>query len=258
MHISISTQTQSNSNKFGYNSIGKTDENKKTSLLKSKSNDIIKGLMKQRDNLIESKQKLIDRKLKEGESSGINEQLKDIDKQIEEVNSQISKIQLEDQRKALGTEDKDKQSKTSKEKQEKTTGNSNKTDGSVEMSNILTMANNVGQTKILLAQRNSMIRETGVINEEIKLDVSRGVNPKAKIKRVSEMEENISNIGNRVGNILNENEKVSNSHSDDDDKNVDNSHQEDKQYSKVADVYSNTDKQSSKSEQKGKEINSIA
>ncbi len=103
---------------------GKTENSndvkkKKTSLSGEnvKKNSALEELLKQKQNLVDSKNALVDETLKSGKDpSSIKDRVHSIEIQIKEIDAQISKVQVEEQNKALGTDEKSKKTEKSKEK----------------------------------------------------------------------------------------------------------------------------------------------
>ena len=185
-------------------SYASADDNKSTSSVeKPKKNNVLESLMKQKENLMESKKQLMQKASEKGDSiSTIKDSIKSIDEQIEQIDNEISKIQLEDQRKALGAEDKEKENKKTK----KTTDNEDLS------SNIVSLSNNQSQVNKLLSQKTSISGEVRVLESEIKLDMARGVDPVAKQKRVTQLKNNLEDIGEKVSDkIADEEDKTSHS-----------------------------------------------
>ncbi|MCY6958317.1 hypothetical protein [Clostridium brassicae] len=185
----------------------------KSSIGKSKQNNILENLMKQKENLMESKNAIKERSLKNGEDSkSIQEKMKNIDKQIEEIDKQLNEIKLQEQRKPMGVEDKDNKNKESKQKSKNDSVNGVKVDKSME--NILDLSSNLSQAKELSSQRTIMSGEARVLENEIKTDEQRGIDPVRKKKRLSKVNDNIEKISQNISNNLNDVNKNSSIQSD--------------------------------------------
>lgn len=185
----------------------------KSSIGKSKQNNILENLMKQKENLMESKNAIKERSLKNGEDSkSIQEKMKNIDKQIEEIDKQLNEIKLQEQRKSMGVEDKDNKNKESKQKSKNDSVNGVKVDKSME--NILDLSSNLSQAKELSSQRTIMSGEARVLENEIKTDEQRGIDPVRKKKRLSKVNDNIEKISQNISNNLNDVNKNSSIQSD--------------------------------------------
>lgn len=181
---------------------------------KSKKNNMFENLIEQKVNLMDRKNDIIEKALENGESpSAIKEKLDNIDKQIEEINEQISKIQCEEQRKSLGTEDASKKKEKLKEKSNKLSAEESNGDNSKEkITSVLSLSNNLSQAKALSSQRTSMSGEVRVLESEIKLDESRGIETIEKRKSVAKIKENIENITEKINDKLTDtNNKFENS-----------------------------------------------
>ncbi|WP_291563602.1 MULTISPECIES: hypothetical protein [unclassified Clostridium] len=181
---------------------------------KSKKNNMLENLIERKVNLMDRKNDIIEKALENGESpSATKEKLHDINKQINEINEQISKIQCEEQRKSLGTEDVSKKKEKLKEKSNKLSAKESNGDNSEEkMTSVLSLSNNLSQAKALSSQRTSMSGEVRVLENEIKLDESRGIETIEKRKSVAKIKENIENITEKINDKLTDtNNKFENS-----------------------------------------------
>lgn len=207
MNISSSLNTSPASK----DNIAKTEKsnnikkNRNSSLVGTNKNKILDQLMKQKQNLTDSKNDLVDRALKSGESiSSIKDKLENIDSQIKNIDAQISKIQMEDQRKLLDTHEKSKETKKKKEKLKTNSSNNTKTDVVCDqMESLLNLSGNLAKIQVLSSEKKSMTGETKVLESEIKLDIGRGLNPIAKKKRVAKLADQMVNIAENIGNKLN-------------------------------------------------------
>ncbi|MBU3100061.1 MULTISPECIES: hypothetical protein [Clostridium] len=179
-------------------------KNRNSSLGGTNKNKILDQLMKQKQNLTDSKNDLVDRALKSGESiSSIKDKLENIDSQIKKIDAQISKIQMEDQRKLLDTDEKSKETKKKKEKSKTNSSNNIKTDVVCDqMDSLLNLSGNLAKIHVLSSEKKSMTGETNVLESEIKLDIGRGLNPIAKKKQVAKLADQMVNIAENIGNNL--------------------------------------------------------
>ncbi len=182
----------------------------KASVRKLKRNNILENLIKQKENLMDNKNALIERSLQKGEDPrSIKENLESIDKQIEEIYKRVNELRLEEQRKAIGTDDKNHKEKNFKEKSNKDYYNGIKIDSSMDC--VLNLSNDLKKVKPLSSQRKLISGEARVLDYEIKIDIKRGVNPVAKKKHLAKMENNIEKITEKLGNQLRDvNTKISN------------------------------------------------
>ncbi|MBX4270479.1 hypothetical protein [Clostridium estertheticum] len=180
-------------------------KNRNSSLVGTNKNKILDQLMKQKQNLTDSKNDLVDRALKSGESiSSIKDKLENIDSQIKKIDAQISKIQMEDQRKLLDTDEKNKETKKTKEKSKTHSSNNTKPDVVCDqMDSLLNLSGNLAKIQVLSSEKKSMTGETKVLESEIKLDIGRGLNPIAKKKQVAKLADQMDNIAKNIGNNLN-------------------------------------------------------
>ncbi|MCB2353721.1 hypothetical protein [Clostridium estertheticum] len=168
-------------------------------------NKILDQLIKQKQNLTDSKNALVDRALKSGESiSSIKDKLENIDSQIKKIDAQISKIQMEDQRKLLDTDKKSNETKKAREKSKTHSSNNTKTDVVCDqMDSLLNLSGNLAKIQVLSSEKKSMMGETKVLESEIKLDISRGLNPIAKKEQVAKLTDQMINVAENIGNNLN-------------------------------------------------------
>ncbi|MBX4264944.1 hypothetical protein [Clostridium estertheticum] len=180
-------------------------KNRNSSLLGTNKNKILDQLMKQKQNLTDSKNDLVDRALKSGESiSSIKDKLENIDSQIKKIDAQISKIQMGDQRKLLDTDEKSKETKKTKVKSKTHSSNNIKTDVVCDqMDSLLNLSGNLAKIQVLSSEKKSMTGETKVLESEIKLDIGRGIDPIAKKKQVVKLADQMDNIAENIGNNLN-------------------------------------------------------
>lgn len=206
----FSKNTNNTTNKTGkHDTINKNNINK--SLIgKPKKNSILENLMKQKENLTDSKNTLIENASKNGDDpSSVKEKLKEINKQIEEIDKQINNLQLEDRRKALGIDEKNKKNEHSKQKQNKSSSDNTQTDNSTD--NILDLSNGLTTAKALSSQRKILSGNARVLDCEIKTDEKRGLNPIGKKKLLAKMQDNIENITKKLGKQINDmNAKINN------------------------------------------------
>ncbi|WP_432663145.1 hypothetical protein R9X47_21480 [Wukongibacter baidiensis] len=168
---------------------------------KVKKNSIIENLMKQKEKLIDSRSSFLEKALESGKGiSAIKEKLDGIDDQIKEIEKQISKIQLEEQRKSLNTEKKNKKNGKSNGTSDETSSKDMKSDES--MNRLLSLSGNLSRIQTLSSQNTSMAGETRVLESEIKIDKGRGIDPVDKKERVAELKDNIENISEKIGEEL--------------------------------------------------------
>lgn len=222
MNIAKVTSTNfsysSNTDFSNSNNTNKTDKHdtvNKNSINKSligkpKKNSLLENLMKQKENLTDSKNTLIENASKNGDDpSSVKEKLKEINKQIEEIDKQINNLQLEDQRKALGIDEKNKKNEHSKQKQNKDSSDNTQTDNST--SNILDLSNGLTTAKALSSQRKILSGNARVLDNEIKTDEKRGIDPIRKKECLAKMNDNIEKITKKLGKQINDmNSKMNN------------------------------------------------
>lgn len=158
----------------------------------------IELLMKQKDNIMDSKNKLIEKTLESGaQLDSIKDRLKDMDEQMSLLDEQMSKLLLDEQQKALGLDEESKKSaevdREPKTEQEVETGS---------QQNMLQLAGSLDQVEQLTSQRSKMEGEVRVLKSEIALDETRSSHPStAKRERVLELNKNMDKIGEQIGEI---------------------------------------------------------
>lgn len=182
-----------------------TINNNNTSLkLNSKKNSVLKGLMKQKENLIDNKNKFMENALKEGKDpKSIQEALKDYDKQIEDIDKQISKLQLDDQRKSLSTENNDKTKKDTKSKEisDKASTNGVKTDPS--MDNIVALSEGLEKHKNLSHLKNKTKGNIRELKADIEYDEKfRHIDPKELKRLLGKAETGLENVDKELSTNL--------------------------------------------------------
>lgn len=206
MKISFSPQQQFNSLHINYGSKDASGKavNSNTLNKNGKKNDLLNALLKQKQNLLDSKNSLVDRTLKNGDSpSSIKDALKAIDDQIKEIDNQISRVKTEDQRKNVEKDAKSKQTKESKHSSSTNSSNTtNLEDSSIKMDNLLSMSSNLHNIKVFTAEKKSMVAQTAILNSQIKTDIGRGLNPIKKEKLISDMSERMYDLSSEIGNNL--------------------------------------------------------
>lgn len=229
---------------------------------KINKNSILENLMKQKEKLTESKTNLIEKSLEKGNDPlSTKEKLETIDKQIEEIDKQINNLKLEEHRKALGTEDKDKKSKDSKQKPNSDSNTDGQKDSS--MDSILDISGNLTKAKALSSQRNKMEGSSNVLDNEIKTDEKRGINPVRKKEQLSKIKDKIEDITEKLGKHLKDvnNESSKNAESKDASSSV-NSENRDKLLIKQQQAEINIkhyiDNQKDKAEDNSEKLNIIA
>ena len=206
LHLSISNSYQSiNDNNPKFKKENVTEKNVNNSL---KKNDPLKNLMEQKQKIADSRQKYLDDALSRNESAdSIKQNLAEYDNQVSEIDKQLSELKLEEQKKKIGTDDKDKKNDKEKDSSDNTEiqGNTNSDNNSEMMSNLVSLSNNMSAAKTLSAEKASASGEKRVLDCEIKIDESRGLNPIGKKNRVAKLKDNIEKIEQNIGDKLNTN-----------------------------------------------------
>ena len=202
-------QSRNNASKQDSLIISKEARDKQSMFGQFKKSNIIEGFMKQKENLLESKNKLIEKTLESGGSvSSIKDQLDDLDDQIRTMDEQISQQLLEERQKSLGLDEEDKTNKKPSNDELKT---EQELQGEV-LNNLVNLSGNIEQTKKLASLKNKMQGEANVMKQEIALDGARGLTTTAKRERLFNLTSKIDQLDKRVGDVLGTiNEEVANS-----------------------------------------------
>lgn len=197
-HVSISNSSNSTIN--NNDKIKKENTlTKNTSGNSLQKNNPLKSLMEQKQKIADSRQKYLDNALSKNEDpKAIKDKLAEYDKQMAEIDKQINELKLEEQKKKTGIDDKEKT------KEKNTSNNSNsKTDMSSQMMDkLVSLSNNISQVKTISKEKNHENGEKRVLETEIKLDESRRVDPRAKKKRVAQIDKNLTKLDEIIGEEL--------------------------------------------------------
>ncbi|WP_339258987.1 hypothetical protein [Lysinibacillus sp. FSL K6-3209] len=148
---------------------------------------LIESLMKQRESIQQMKSDLSERTLENGgDLSSIKEQLKDFEKQIAEIDAQIAEQQMEEQKKA--TNQKDQEIK--------------KEQPANSMEDILGKSVSLEQMETLEFSKNSLGREQNRLESEVALDARRGIFIDKKYEKLSDLEDRIQTVQEKVADQL--------------------------------------------------------
>ncbi|WP_337982542.1 hypothetical protein [Lysinibacillus sp. C5.1] len=148
---------------------------------------LIESLMKQRESVQQMKSDLSERTLENGgDLSSIKEQLKDFEKQIAEIDAQIAEQQMEEQKKATNQND--------QEIKKEQPANS--------LEDILGKSVSLEQMETLELSRNSLGREQNRLASEVALDASRGTFIDKKYEKLSDLEDRIQTVQEKVADHL--------------------------------------------------------
>lgn len=148
---------------------------------------LIESLMKQRESVQQMKSDLSERTLENGgDLSSIKEQLKDFEKQIAEIDAQIAEQQMEEQKKAPNQKD--------QEIKKEQPANS--------MEDILGKSVSLDQMETLELSRNSLGREQNRLESEVALDARRGIFIDKKYEKLSDLEDRIQTVQEKVADHI--------------------------------------------------------
>ncbi|RAV22982.1 hypothetical protein [Paenibacillus contaminans] len=202
---------------FGSQEAGKHDKNDKhdsisiskgarnlfSKLGPAKTNGIMESLMKQKEKLQENKNNLIERTLDKGDDiSTIKNELKDFDERIRKLDELMNQHLLDERNKTLGKDEDQKQKAdasqekplTEQEQQQKQTDN------------LIGMAGSFEQIRNLGGLRTKLQGETVILKKEIELDEARSLSGQlssSKREKLSDMEDAIAKIDQRIGKLAN-------------------------------------------------------
>lgn len=165
----------------------------------TRMSNILDSLLKQKQNIMDTKNSLIERTMEKEESlSSIKDQLADFDDQISTIDSQISSYMFEEKRKAFGTDKKEDNVADSKPKTEQEVQDA-------RLNNIVSLSNNIQEIEVGSAVKDKLEGQTRILESEIKLDEGRsftGINATSKRKQLTKINKNIENISKMVGETL--------------------------------------------------------
>ena len=184
-----------------FNKVNGFYQSKKSNKQNNNINSPVKDLMKQKEELQNQIKQLQQRYVEDNlnkDNSGIKEeggsnsnlnQIKELQKQIEEVDKEISKMKSE---KLNSKDNKDKKDKDNvKDEKEQ----------SIE-EKLVKFSGNLNNINVQTSVKRRLEDSANILETEIKLDKSRGVNTSRKEKELSNMKENIKNIGNNISEGL--------------------------------------------------------
>lgn len=164
-----------------------------------KKESAVDELTKQKQSLEDSKNSTIKQALKDGtDPKTLKAKLDEFDKKIAELDKQIAKAQIEEKSKTSDDNGTKSSNSTNSSKTVSKNGLKN-ADSTKQLSAILNVSSKLKENSMLAAQGASMAGEINVLNSDIKLDEGRGSNTASAQKRVSELEDNISNIYEQMG-----------------------------------------------------------
>lgn len=167
----------------------------------SKMGGVIDSLLKQKQNIIDSKNSLIERTTQSSHSlDSIQDQLKDFDKQLQTIDQQIAKYSFEEQQKNL--EDDQKAGQIDEPKTEQEIINE-------RLHTIVAVSQDVNQMEVISSTRNKMHGEAKVLSKEIELDEARSGSASAsKHERLATIDAKISDMNEQLGEALRDTEET--------------------------------------------------
>ncbi len=194
------------------NKSSKDDDGEKKSISKSMKNGAHSGktkkksaleiLMEQKSNLEDNKSAIMAEGLKNSEDPmSIKQKTGEIDKQIQEIDNQISKLQLEEKRKALGAEGKDKNKKSKSEASNNESESDLKKTSSLD--SIVNISAGLKNFQNLSHIRNTIKGNIKELEGDIEYDIKfRHIDPVASKKTLAKMKESINNVEEKLGESI--------------------------------------------------------
>lgn len=172
--------------------------------------------MDQKQRIADSRQNYLDNALNKNESAqSIKEKLAEYDKQMAEIDKQINELKLEEQKKHIGTEDKENKNDKDKNNLNNTDshGNSKADTSSQMMSKLVSLSNNMSQARVISSEKVSESGQVRVLKIEIKKDeIKNPIGAARKKKQVTKLEDNIEKMDKTIGDKLNPNISNNDSH----------------------------------------------
>jgi len=173
----------------------------------SKKGNMLDSLLKQKQDIMESKNNLIERTLDQEQSlTTIKDQLADYDDQINVIDKQISDYMLQEKQKALGNDEKD-------EKEEAADNDKSKTRQEIQnekLNCIVSLNSDIPDIQNSISIKEKLEGQTKVLKREIKADEARslsGLQATAKRKELASINDSIDNITKMVSDKLTETEQ---------------------------------------------------
>jgi hypothetical protein len=158
-----------------------------------KASSLIDNLMKQRQNITDSKNNLVSRTLKDGGSmESIQSQLDSYDKQINDINMQI--VQLTAQF-----------SKDKTHKSDSSVNSEPKTDNQIQTEragSLIKLSTNLGQLQTVSSAKTKIDGEAGSLQSEIRIDESRGVASSSKVEGLADLQSKSASLSARISEDL--------------------------------------------------------
>ncbi|MEK5414069.1 MULTISPECIES: hypothetical protein [Paenibacillus] len=202
-NVSVSHQTndktmKSNSNTSGNGNGDKLSISKSAKAAfqnQSKMDGMVNSLLKQKQNIIDSKNSLIERTTKSSHNlESIQDQLKEFDKQLQTIDQQIAKYSFEEQQKNL--EDAQKANPKDEPKTEQEIQNE-------RLNTIVSVSQDVSQMEVVSSTHTKMRGEAKVLTKEIELDEARSTHSAtAKREQLSKIETKLSEMNETLGDAM--------------------------------------------------------
>ncbi len=160
---------------------------------------LLDSLLKQKQNIIDSKNSLIERTTKNGQGlDSIKDQLENYNEQINAIDKQITEYTFKEQQKKIDMDEKENKIPDNQPKTEQETQNE-------QLNNIVELSNDISQIQVVSSVKSKMHGQAKVLAKEIELDESRSPSgQKAVYKReqLEKIEERVSDITKKIGEAL--------------------------------------------------------
>ena len=170
---------------------------------KGKADNMIKGLQKQKQALMQRKSEVRAKALEEGKSAQeVNTLIETYDMQIKNIDAQIAKIQTEEAEKTAKPKEYNKNTPKTKEQAEKQ-----------KLASLTELSVNAEQADTLYSVKNSVDKEARTLSSEIAMDKSYNIGQDfidKKEERLSQLEQKSQQLMEDVGEKLVEVQQIAN------------------------------------------------
>lgn len=196
-HPHLSGLKLSSTNQHDTVSISQSSKNAFQS--QTKISSLLDSLLKQKQNVIDSKNRLIERTTEKGQSlSSIKEQLDIFDEQIDTIEKQIAEHIFKEQQKKMGT---NQNKQPAAEHQPNTKEDSQ----NEQLNNLVALSSDMTQLKTVSSVKSKMQGQARILAKEIEQDEARSLSGQkavAKREQLGKIKDKISEMNNKVGEAL--------------------------------------------------------
>lgn len=163
--------------------------------LQSRKDNAIQGIEKQIKNVQERMSKLSENKSLSPEE--LMDRQKQFKEQLDELNKKLMQVTMEAQQKEREKEEKKIQEKVKEQVQDEESTNN------IVETNLISLSSSLKQVSFQNSMSTKMKGEARVLESEIKIDESRGINVKYKKESLSKLNSNIETINRKIEEKLN-------------------------------------------------------